>query len=174
MEAARLLIVLVFLLVAAGWDLKTARLPNALTYGGVALGLLLVPLLPGHGLGAALAGAALGFVPAYLLFACGGLGGGDVKLLGAVGMLVGYPLILDVLFYSLVVGTGMSLAMVIWLGRAGQLLTGLKSYVLRLVYPALVPVMPVNDVRVPFAVAVAGGYLWTLLWPGLSIVAAIH
>jgi hypothetical protein len=36
-----------------------------------------------------LGGFAAGFFPAFLLFALGGMGGGDVKLLGAVGVLAG-------------------------------------------------------------------------------------
>jgi prepilin peptidase CpaA len=77
-------------LAAAVIDVNTRRVPNALT-GGVALtGLLLA--LSGYGrvgTGAAVAGCALGLLlmlPGHLF---GATGGGDVKLLAALGTLLG-------------------------------------------------------------------------------------
>ena len=75
---------------AAVIDVNTRRVPNALT-GGVALsGVLLA--LSGYGsigTGAALAGCAIGLLlmlPGHLF---GATGGGDVKLLAALGTLLG-------------------------------------------------------------------------------------
>jgi prepilin peptidase CpaA len=81
---------LVALLAVACWhDVRARRIPNALTLAGAGVGLLLrVPLG-----GAALLDGAAGLGVAVLLalppFALGFLGGGDVKLLGAVGAFLG-------------------------------------------------------------------------------------
>ena len=74
---------------AAGFDLRSRRIPNWLTVTGfaVALGLRgltgLDPFLSG------LAAAGLAFLLSLPFFALGGFGGGDVKLLTAVGAFLG-------------------------------------------------------------------------------------
>ena len=75
--------------VATAIDLRTRRVPNALTFGTGAAGLMLA-FLQGGGLGAAaIAGGVIGLslmLPGYLF---GATGGGDVKLLAAFGTLLG-------------------------------------------------------------------------------------
>ena len=75
---------------AAVIDVRTGRIPNLLTAGTAAAGLTLALLGIGHtGIVAALAGGALGLglmLPGHLL---GGTGAGDVKLMGAMGTLLG-------------------------------------------------------------------------------------
>lgn len=74
---------------ALGWDVRTRRIPNRLTLAGLALGLLLrVPLGLEAGL-LGLAGAGLALLVAFPLFALGGIGGGDAKLLVVAGAFLG-------------------------------------------------------------------------------------
>lgn len=80
----------VALLAAAVWtDLRSRRIPNALTVTAFALALLLratagvSPLLSG------ILGAGLALLLLLPLFAVGGMGGGDAKLLIGVGALFG-------------------------------------------------------------------------------------
>ena len=49
-----------------------------------------------------------------MLFVLGWMGGGDVKLMAAVGALKGYPFVVSALFYSLIVGVVIGVAMLIW------------------------------------------------------------
>jgi prepilin peptidase CpaA len=89
-ESLALMIVIGAGLAAAVIDVNTRRVPNPLT-GGVALaGLLLALSGVGHiGIGAAFAGCAIGLalmLPGHIF---GATGGGDVKLLAALGTLMG-------------------------------------------------------------------------------------
>lgn len=110
-----------FMLCAAGAAVDTAsrRIPNLLTYPAILLALainvLLVPLLERLGGQTALAwlgspGAKeslLGFglcaLIGILAFMARGLGGGDVKLLGALGALIGLGAVIPVLLNTLVI-----------------------------------------------------------------------
>jgi len=78
------------LLAAVGYDLRSRRIPNYLTLPAMALGLV-VSLAQGGFSGAAdsALGLLLGGALLLPLFALGKFGGGDVKLLAAVGALRG-------------------------------------------------------------------------------------
>jgi prepilin peptidase CpaA len=149
--------------IAAFWDVRTAKIPNMLTYPAIGIGLG-IGLWPGTepALISSLIGLAVAFLPALLLFATGGIGGGDVKLLAALGALLGYPIILDVLFYSVVAGSGLGLGLVVWHGRGLQTLRELGWLALSVVYPGLKAEVPAGDLRLPFGVAILLGTLWVL------------
>jgi len=75
--------------VASWWDVRERRIPNALTVGALVAALLL--RIPG-GTGsvvAGLEGAGIAFGLSLVFFLAGGMGGGDVKLLAAVGAFLG-------------------------------------------------------------------------------------
>ncbi len=75
---------------AAIWfDVRERRIPNALTLGALLVAVALRATLGLDGLMAGLAGAAIGFALALPFFLVGGLGGGDVKLLAAMGAFLG-------------------------------------------------------------------------------------
>lgn len=76
--------------VAAITDLRTRTIPNWLTLPCSLLGLALAgSARGGEGLVLAALGALACFLPPYFLFVRGALGGGDVKLFGALGALLG-------------------------------------------------------------------------------------
>ena len=71
-------------------DLKTARVPNWLTGGGLIAGIGVRTFLAGGaGLETALAGALLGGGILFIPFLVRGIGGGDVKLMAAVSAWLG-------------------------------------------------------------------------------------
>ena len=77
-------------LVAAVIDVRTRRIPNWLSGAGIVAGFGLQGALRGwSGLGEAAMGAGLAFLVYFLLFALRAMGGGDVKLMMAVGALAG-------------------------------------------------------------------------------------
>jgi prepilin peptidase CpaA len=79
----------VAMVVAAVVDLKSRRIPNALTISALVAGLLLRAPLGLEAVGVGILGAGLGLVLSGPFFLAGALGGGDVKLIGAVGAFMG-------------------------------------------------------------------------------------
>ncbi len=76
--------------IACVTDLRDRRIPNWLTFGAAAGGFLYSAAVGGwSGLGAAGAGWLLGLAIFFVPFALGGLGGGDLKLLAALGAWLG-------------------------------------------------------------------------------------
>ena len=95
-------------------ELKERRIPNWLTLTGMALGLLISYL---HGVQAfwlSLGGLAIGFGFLFIFYVFGGLGGGDVKLMGAAGALMGANLIGPALFYTAFIGAFLAVMMLVW------------------------------------------------------------
>lgn len=98
---------------AAWWDLRRRRIPNALTLGGLLVALLLRSATGIDMLTAGVLGAGLAFGLSVPLFAIGGLGGGDVKLLTAVGAFLGPRQLLLAIVVMAVTGGVMALLTVI-------------------------------------------------------------
>ena len=79
----------VLMLLAAYFDVRSRRIPNALTISGFAVAIVLRFIAgPGAGIDG-LTGAILAFVLCLPFFVLGVLGGGDAKLLMAVGAFMG-------------------------------------------------------------------------------------
>ena len=81
-------------------DLRERRIPNRLTVSGLLVGLMIATVMEGGLPLTALAGAGLAIVVALPFVALGGLGGGDAKLLIAVGAFVGPAGLLSVALYG--------------------------------------------------------------------------
>jgi leader peptidase (prepilin peptidase)/N-methyltransferase len=114
----------VMLLCAIFIDLDHMLLPDALTLGGLALGLVSAPLR-GQELLASALGAGIGFVVVWLLFVEGyrllrgfpGMGLGDAKLLALTGAWFGWRGVLFALLAGSVLGTLTAIAVYAARGR---------------------------------------------------------
>ena len=103
---------LVTALLAGAWcaaivyrDLSSKTLPNWLTLGGAACALVARAVLLGPAsLPPAIAGGLVGGLFLLIPFFLRAAGGGDVKLLFAMGILIGWPGILAALFWVSVAG----------------------------------------------------------------------
>ncbi len=90
MESAIVVLVTVVLVTAAYTDLRSSRIPNVLTFTAMAIGPIAHAYLAGsQGILFSLKGLGAGLGLFLLLYALGGIGAGDVKLMGAVGSMVG-------------------------------------------------------------------------------------
>jgi prepilin peptidase CpaA len=100
-----LLPMLALLAWAAVQDVRTRRIRNWLTLSLAGAGLL-ISFVPHGGISPpqALLGLLVGFAVPFVLFALGALGGGDVKLLAAIGAWVGPADVLKIFIVAAIVG----------------------------------------------------------------------
>lgn len=94
-------------------ELKERRIPNAVTLGGLLSGLAVGFLPGGISLASSILGFGIGFGILFVFYVFGGMGGGDVKLMGAVGALLGFPIIVSVIFYTAIIGGLMAVAVLL-------------------------------------------------------------
>lgn len=99
--AAFVCVLLAFTAVCLVLDIRIGRIPNWLTVSFFGLGVAAHSIAHGlSGLQFSLLGFATGFGLLFILFAIGGSGGGDVKLMGALGAWLGVKLTLAVFLVS--------------------------------------------------------------------------
>jgi prepilin peptidase CpaA len=112
-------IVVLFVGLSIWWDVRSRRIPNGLSVAGMMAGVLVNTTYHGiPGLLTSLGGLVAMIAALLLPFALGGIGGGDVKMMGAVGAMLGTRLALAGLLVGLVLG---GLIMVAHLARVGRL-----------------------------------------------------
>src|SRR5689334_20223499 len=136
-------LLLAIVLAAAVYDVLYRRIPNWLNLSGIVLGLLLNSFLYQgtsssplgfSGLFFALKGLGLAFAVYVVLYALRAMGAGDVKLMAAVGAIVGWEDWFGIFIVTAVIGGIMSLVLVIIRGRlkktmfnVGFILSEMKS-----------------------------------------------
>jgi prepilin peptidase CpaA len=159
-------------LLAAGWDLASRRIPNLLTVTVMALG------LAGHlamqreaGLAWSLAGIAVGLGLLFIPCVLGGMGGGDLKLMGAVGSLVGPASVFEIALVSAVAGGVIALGVALHKKVARAAFSQVLSVVGIRSRPAAGPDQAVAPARgalgtIPYGVAIGVGTWFCLLGPG--------
>jgi prepilin peptidase CpaA len=101
-------------LAAAVYDVRYRRIPNWISVGGIAVGVLANSLTHGiPGLLFALAGFAMGFGLYLVLYLLHAMGAGDVKLMGAIGALVGSKNWLAIFVIAAILGGIMALILIV-------------------------------------------------------------
>ena len=170
---------------AAVADIRTEKIPNRLTYPAALGGLvfwLVAGLVAGRGLSGepaaftgSLIGLLAGLIPFFILITIGGLGGGDMKLMAAIGAVAGrWEVVLATTVYALLIGALIAIVLMIKHRRVKLTLyrlVGIATTRGGAIKPDDLPGGP----KVPFALAAALGAaiggaeqmlgLWTpLLW----------
>ncbi len=157
-------------------DLTRRIIPNRLILVGIVAGFLLNAILQGPqaGLLFSVQGLLLGVGLLFIPFALGGLGAGDVKLLGLVGALKGAGFVFHVFIAAALLGGILSLAALL---RAYHLPTFLKN-ALQSLY--LLPVRGLawqttsaaessaGKCKIPYAPAIVLGVLAVYVWQHLA------
>jgi prepilin peptidase CpaA len=106
-------------------DIRSRRIPNALTAAMAAVGVGLAATgVSGVSLVASLIGIALGVALMMPGHALGATGAGDVKLMGAVGAIVGPAMVLSAFLFSAVAGGVLAVIVAIRRRRLGAALAG--------------------------------------------------
>jgi len=150
-------------------DLLWRKVPHPLVIAGLVLGIGLNAWGQGwRGAFMSLAGALLGFALFLPFFALGGMGAGDVKLLAALGSLLGPADLVKTALAAAVAGGLMALAAAAWTGRLlatfrgiGNLFSYWAAGGLR-PSPELTLASP-SALKIPYAVPVAAGALLIVL-----------
>lgn len=94
-----------FLLLSLACDLRTRRIPNILTATTVVAALIINSIEAGNtGIWFTLTGCGAGIALLLIPFAAGGIGGGDVKMLAAVGALKGAPFVFAAFLLTAIAG----------------------------------------------------------------------
>jgi prepilin peptidase CpaA len=155
------------LFIVAGYtEMRWRRIPNWLTLSALIIALWGALLVGGgQGLGQAALGLAVGagvFLPFCL---AGALGGGDLKLMAAVGAILGYPLVLWALYYTVLAGGGLAIIYLLWTGQ-------LLAYLMRMCRWLAGKRETAGEglakrPTLPFGLAIAAGSVWAIVMDGL-------
>ncbi|HOK04233.1 MAG TPA: prepilin peptidase [Victivallales bacterium] len=148
--------------ISAYTEIRFRTIPNWLT-----IGILLASFVSSFLIGGSmmLKSSFLGFFWGFIVFLpfclAGVLGGGDLKLMGAVGSIVAFPTILLVLYYTVLAGGLMAIVYAIWNGVFFSTLSDLFKILIgrKKTNPKGLKKVPV----VPYGIAIGLGTLWTLL-----------
>jgi prepilin peptidase CpaA len=158
------------LTVAAVSDLKTRRIPNALTLGALLAGLCLQTVQGSGALLAGLAGAGLAALVALPFFALGALGGGDAKLLIAVGAFFGPARLPGALLVIALLGGVMAVIDAMRRGVLGPVLLSclqlLKTWGTLGRAGSAPAIDTAGAMTIPYGVAIAAGALVWWFWGG--------
>jgi prepilin peptidase CpaA len=105
MDSLLVALLMTALAAAAYTDLRSSRIPNVLTLSAMGIGLIAHGCFSGfEGMLFALEGLAVGLGLFFVLYLSGGLAAGDVKLMGAVGAIVGPQGALATVFLTIMIG----------------------------------------------------------------------
>ena len=160
--------VIAFGLVACAWDLRAQRIPNELTFGAAAAGLLTCAATNGlAGAGNSIAGWMCGVALFFPFFAVRGMGAGDVKLLAAFGAWMGPADVVQVALSAAIAGAILGLALAVARGYVRTLLGNLRLLFTTwaVVGPCTVPSVTLDTARGPrlaYAVPLTIGAVVTL------------
>ncbi len=161
---------MIVLLVCLFTDIKSRKILNIVTLPTILFGLVFNMysmgmegvVYSGEGL---LVGIALLIIP-YLL---GGMGAGDVKLLGAIGALMGSSFVFYSFIYTAILGGIIALLLII---KARGFINIMKSFLVNIVYfrsnlgSIIISKDKKSSISFPYGIAIVLGTFCTLIWGG--------
>lgn len=181
MITANNVLVLMLVVISGFFDVKKRKIPNKITFTGIIVGLI-INLITGGWMGLLLSigGMFAGLAVFFFPFVMGGMGAGDVKLMGAIGALMGWKFSLLTALYSALVGGAM---VIVFLLYTGKLRDSLKKVILstirllsilmnKLGYNEKIDHLQqrfikngqeYNKIYIPYGVAIAGGTVLVLI-----------
>lgn len=151
---------------AAVMDVQQRRIPNWLTYPTVVAGMLLRSYFYGwHGLLTALTGCLLAASIVFVFYAVRALGAGDLKLLAALGSMVGPYCAINILLATGVAGGVLALIYAAYCGRMRVTLNNVGTVLKFHAWSGLHAHPQLNldnpdALRMPYGLAIAVGTLY--------------
>lgn len=151
------IVIVVLLGVAVFTDFRSRRIPNALTFGGMGLGLVF-QLLDGRVL-AGLAGLGVAFAVGFVLWRLGGaMRAGDAKLLMAVGAITGPFEVIRIFLFTFLINIPVALVQLAVAGRLRSFFGVLRAGITR-------DREGPRPLEAPFALIIALGVLAARIFP---------
>ncbi len=160
-------------------DLKSREIPNGVVLFGTLAGMFLWGAFHGlSGLALAAGGGITGLGVFLFLALLGAMEMGDVKLMGALGTLLGWPLVLAGIVHVVMAGFFFAIFWVILHGHLKRTLVNLKTAFVTWLAPGSprVKLSELPTTPLPYGVAIALGGLWTLaaiLVPEINLLSSI-
>jgi prepilin peptidase CpaA len=151
-------------------DLRTRKIRNFVTLPTLAVCLALRAIgggwgeWTGLGLASGLLGMGIGGLFFLVLAVMGGMGGGDVKLVAAVGAGVGFPIVLACLVFIAVAGGVQAVLWLVWQGKLLRTLGGMARVALSKVRLASRDGRGLEGGKIPYGLAIAVGTVWGVWW----------
>ena len=140
-DTASIVILILFCVPVIYFDLRNRTIPNAITYAGILIGLgLLIFTRQDQFLEYAM-GLIVGFGLFYIMHLFGWVGGGDVKLMAMIGILMGWPFLAQALVYIALAGAAVAAVMAVVL---------------------LIQRKPLRGATIPYGTAIVAGTYYTL------------
>ncbi len=151
-------------------DLKEKKIYNKVTITGMGLGLLFNTIFSAtphvdSGFWLSLTGIVLGLLLFFIPFSLGGMGAGDLKLLGMVGAFLGWPAIGWVGLYSAIFGGVISLFIIMGDQAARKSTrTMLTNFAISFLHALKIESgsIPASGQRFAYSIAIALGVVLTL------------
>jgi prepilin peptidase CpaA len=163
----QIILLFVLLVFAAVIDCRTFRIPNWLTLGGALAGLLSSTVSTGRPLDGflwALTGMAAGFVVMLPFYALRFTGAGDVKLMAAIGALLGFPGILYAVLFTFITGGIAAVAFAVFNRVTGRMANNVGAIAWSITVAAFTGTSPAASIRqagsvgkLPYAVSIGIG-----------------
>jgi prepilin peptidase CpaA len=150
---------------SAAIDVRTRRIPNAITLSAACLGLVLAAIGWSRlSIGASLAGFAIGMLlmlPGHML---GRTGGGDVKLFAALGTMLGPSAIFVAFLYTAICGGVLALGYAAVRGRLQATLSGTGRLIVKPSSDTKTEIeAPARGNTFPYGPAIAAGVMLVAL-----------
>jgi prepilin peptidase CpaA len=159
-------------MIAMVTDLRNRKIYNWLTFPAMAAGLVLSVVTGGF---TGLESSLLGFFAGVAIFAVGfflnAMGAGDVKLMGVVGLWLGWPSTLAAVVYVALMGGLIAIAAALANGSLLQLLKNVKNMALALATPGAKAEGAFTHsaaAPIPYGVSIALGTALALFFPRVS------
>lgn len=156
------ILLVILLLIAAVYDMRCRRIPNWLTFPAILVGTAYHTVSSGlNGLFFSLGGLVVGMAVLIIFYISGGMGAGDVKLMGAVGAFLGPKGVFFAFLFTAIIGGVLSILALIYKGYFTQTFNrywfSLKGYfsARKLVY--IPPFEKEKRFKLPYGVAIALG-----------------
>jgi prepilin peptidase CpaA len=150
------------------YDIRASRIPNALTGSSIAIGLLFHLFFGGWAqLAFAMLAGVIGGGLFLLFFLMGGMGAGDVKLMAAVGCLVGLGSLSRVMIATVLIGAALAILLALSRGRLRQTMSNVGALAVHYQEHGFqqhdeLSLQNARTLRMPYAVPIAAGCMVAL------------